>query len=76
MEVISTDIWGTNDQSKVVFLVKTILLHDGVAYARWTEQDNNNSGKNSETKLSFVDYATRLNSGAGRVPKAENAPAQ
>ncbi len=59
-----------------VLIITILLLLTGVAYARWTEQVNLQIlAKTAETKLSYVDYATRLNSGSCSVTNAENAQA-
>ena len=59
-----------------VLIIAILLLLTGVAYARWTEQVNIQIlAKTAETKLSFVDYTSRLDSGSVSVTNAEKAQA-
>lgn len=59
-----------------VLIITILLLLTGVAYARWTEQVNIQIlAKTAETKLSYVDYSSLINSGSASVSNAENAHA-
>ncbi|MDP3448781.1 MAG: hypothetical protein Q8S22_12085 [Eubacteriales bacterium] len=65
-----------NKAKLVVLIITILLLLTGVAYARWTEQVNIQIlAKTAETKLSYVDYTSRVNSGSASVSNAENAQA-
>ena len=53
-----------NKAKLIVLIITILLLLTGVAYARWTEQINIQiQAKTAETKLSYIDYTSRINSG-------------
>jgi len=65
-----------NKAKLVVLIITILLLLTGVAYARWTEQVNIQIlAKTAETKLSYVDYTSRSNSGSANVTNGEDAQA-
>lgn len=63
------------NKTKLIVLVITILLLlTGVAYARWTEQVNIQIlAKTAETKLNYVDYTSRINSGSVDVSNSDGS---
>jgi hypothetical protein len=65
-----------NKAKLVVLIITILLLLTGVAYARWTEQINIQIlAKTAETKLSYVDYTSRIDSGSVNVSNADGAQA-
>lgn len=65
-----------NKAKFIVLIITILLLLTGVAYARWTEQINIQIlAKTAETKLSYVDYTSRINSGSVNVSNAKDAQA-
>lgn len=65
-----------NKAKLIVLIIAILLLLTGVAYARWTEQINIQIlAKTAETKLSYVDYTSRINSGSVNVSNAKDAQA-
>jgi hypothetical protein len=65
-----------NKAKLIVLIITILLLLTGVAYARWTEQINIQIlAKTAETKLSYVDYTSRINSGSASVSNGKDAQA-